>query len=250
MKILESFQHGALYRIGGAFKTTSRAALEVCLHVPPPQLAIKRATEDACLQILTSPFYQTLREIREAQLSRQRILDKDPALSPLQRLERRLAQDLGQDPDQPLQIEIIEPVVVAPRWVRPNTQIASTKEEVLQQHAQLSTSHLKVYTDGSGYAGGIGAAAVLKNTLLDIDLHRQIGRDTTHTVYAAELAGINMALEVIERRPYVPTEVTTLTDNQAAVQACAEPDRRQSGQYIVRDIVRQLDHLRARGYKV
>jgi hypothetical protein len=46
-----------------------------------------------------------------------------------------------------------------------------------------------------------------------------------------------MALEVLEHRSQVLTEITILTGNQAAVQACAEPDRRQSGQYIVRDIV-------------
>ncbi|KAF5861554.1 hypothetical protein ETB97_012803 [Aspergillus alliaceus] len=81
MKILESIQHGALYRISGAFKTTSRAALDVYLHVPPPQVVIKRATEDACLRILASPFYQTLQDTRKAQLSRQRISDKAPTLS-------------------------------------------------------------------------------------------------------------------------------------------------------------------------
>jgi hypothetical protein len=43
-----------------------------------------------------------------------RISDKDPALSPLQRLEPRLAQGLGEDPDQSLKIETIELVVVAP----------------------------------------------------------------------------------------------------------------------------------------
>jgi ribonuclease HI len=91
---------------------------------------------------------------------------------------------------------------------------------------------------------------VLKDASLNIDLYRPIEQDITRTVYAAELVGIGMALEALEHRPQVLTEVIILTDNQAAVQACAEPDRRQSGQYIVRDIVRQLDHLRAEGYKV
>jgi hypothetical protein len=92
----------ALYRICGASKTTSGAALEVCLHGPPQQVAIKCATEDACLRILASPFYQTLRETRDARPTSRRISDQDPALSPLQRLEHRLAQGLGEDPDQPL----------------------------------------------------------------------------------------------------------------------------------------------------
>ncbi|KAB8069124.1 hypothetical protein BDV29DRAFT_183333 [Aspergillus leporis] len=63
MKALESIQHNALYRIAGAFKKISRVALEVCLHVPPPQIPMKRATEYSCLRIVLSPFSRTFQEI-------------------------------------------------------------------------------------------------------------------------------------------------------------------------------------------
>jgi hypothetical protein len=73
---MESVQYKALYRIAGAFRTTSRAALEVCLHVPPPMITLIRAAEESCLRILSSP-------------------GKDPLTSPLHRLEYVLDRRLG-----------------------------------------------------------------------------------------------------------------------------------------------------------
>lgn len=49
------------------------------------------------------------------------------------------------------------------------------------------TTKYKVYTDGSGYEGGTGAAAVLyKNdkTIRSLQLH--LGTNTEHTVYKYE----------------------------------------------------------------
>jgi hypothetical protein len=64
---MESIQYKALYRIAGAFKMTSRAALEVCLHVPPPIITLTRTaeeSEESCLRIHSSPFKRTLNQIR------------------------------------------------------------------------------------------------------------------------------------------------------------------------------------------
>jgi hypothetical protein len=111
MKTLKNIQHNTLYQIAGAFKTTSRAALEVCLPMPPPQITMKRATEDSCLRIILSSFYQILQEIQDKYLTTRRNPEQDPALSPLERLERCLTQDLGKDADQPLNIKTIKLII-------------------------------------------------------------------------------------------------------------------------------------------
>ncbi|KAE8168382.1 hypothetical protein BDV40DRAFT_98298 [Aspergillus tamarii] len=175
-------------------------------------------------------------------------------MSPLHRLERRLARDLGMDPDVPLPIETIEPTVTPPWWHPPDSVIAESRDAAIEEHGRLqpNTTFL-AYTDGSGYNGGIGAAAVLRRKSCIYPL----GRDTTHTVYSAELAGIELALGLAEAENPIRSTLTTdkprdlvvLTDNQAAIRACVEP-RRQSGQTHIKQIVQQVDRMRQTGWKI
>lgn len=65
-KTIESIQRQALYRIAGGFRTTSRAALEVCLHIPPAMIALARTAEETCLRILTSPLRASLHSIHQS----------------------------------------------------------------------------------------------------------------------------------------------------------------------------------------
>jgi hypothetical protein len=53
-----------------------------------------------------------------------------------------------------------------------------------------------VYTDGSGIEGEIGSAAVCP--LLQQTRSAHMGPDTLSTVYAAELQGISLALQIAQ----------------------------------------------------
>jgi len=100
--------------------------------------------------------------------------------------------------------------------------------------------NVAVYSDGSGYEGHIGASAVLP-----ADNTRRLaamGNAEVSTVYAAELQGILMALQLAEPKAHyhmLKTPIHVFTDNQAAIKATAEPGR-QSGQYILRRIISKL----------
>ena len=108
------------------------------------------------------------------------------------------------------------------------------------------------YTDSSLTEQGVSAAVV--STLVRQATH--IGSPTTHTVYAAELRGIEMALAQIHKSKGPETQCPDhtrigiiFTDNQAAIQACAAPGR-SSGQYILRQISQLAAQLQGRGWNI
>ncbi|RAH69443.1 ribonuclease H family protein [Aspergillus aculeatinus CBS 121060] len=221
--------------------------------MPPPQILIKRATEDACLRVIASPFYhRALLPIRRAHPNRRRPggPETDPAISPLNRLKHRLARDLGLNPGIPVPIETVEPILVPPK-------------KALRKYTLLSPTVLPAYTDGSGHSDGIGAAAVIRNK----NQIMPVSREDTHTVYSTELTSIKLALVLAEEEPDTPIHrntvprvvstlatpksklVVVLTDNQAAIRACAEP-RRQSGQAIIKRVVNRLDRMPEAGWQI
>jgi len=74
-----------------------------------------------------------------------------------------------------------------------------------------------------------------------------MGEENTSTIYAAELQGILMALEIALGQP--STRAAIFTDNQAALKAIRNPGT-PSGQYILVEIIQLLDHLRETGTTV
>jgi ribonuclease HI len=102
---------------------------------------------------------------------------------------------------------------------------------------------LILYTDGSGIEGRIGAAVV---DLQNHHTHSQMGDDDTSTVYAAELRGIEMALNstLESTAPWVTRTKNGLVifaDSQAALKALRQP-RMPSGQVYLEgclDLIRR-----------
>ncbi|KAJ5544164.1 hypothetical protein N7494_005443 [Penicillium frequentans] len=119
--------------------------------------------------------------------------------------------------------------------------IASTKKQAIEEHHPVIRAttgpNLAIgYTDGSSTATGVGASATTSRG----DATMVLGTLETHTVYAAELEGIHLALQL---RPPI------FTDNQAAIRACAHPQR-SSGQHTVREISCLVEALRNTGCHV
>ncbi|KAG1737355.1 ribonuclease H-like domain-containing protein, partial [Suillus occidentalis] len=74
--------------------------------------------------------------------------------------------------------------------------------------------------DGSGHEGKIGAAAVLFQAgQRPRTLCYHLGSDKEHTVFEAEVVGLNLAAELLatEEDPVFP--VSILVDNQATIQS-------------------------------
>lgn len=115
---------------------------------------------------------------------------------------------------------------------------------------------MSVYTDGSGIDGHIGASAVtLRSPRCESSPILQkrtqyMGKDTESTVYAAELKGIFLALQILQATPSPHCmKVIIFTDNQSALKAIHHPGTT-SGQYILEELLQLLTDVVFQGIDV
>jgi ribonuclease HI len=130
----------------------------------------------------------------------------------------------------------------------PPVTIMESREAAEKEHTRMINSAeppLTIYTDGSGIHGKVGAAAVAP--ALRTQELAYLGKETTTTVYAAELLGILMGFGIILTSN--PCKAAMFTDNQAALKALRNPQR-SSGQSILRRIIDALEEARVRGINV
>lgn len=211
-KLLQSIQGTACRYITGAIRGTAFDVLETHANVLPIDLLFRkvqfRAATRLCALPSSHPLHATV--IRTAR----RFVNKHR--SPLHYLF--FLTDL-----KPQEIEIINPVRRHPMYTPSlKTTISENKDEALK-HAEstYADSQYKVYCDGSGHEGGIGAAAVLykgDEVLSTVKYH--LGPTTHHTVYEAELVGIILALHLLTGRLcQLLNAVIIGLDNQAAIKA-------------------------------
>ena len=152
------------------------------------------------------------------------------------------------------QLERRQQHVVPPWWTPPVTHIDKTAKDI-KRHNATDSRTLRIYTDGSGIDGHVGAAAVVLDMPIADVLAKRIeymGTTTTSTVYAAELRGIELGLQTaldVQAKTDTSGQCIIFTDNQAAIQAMANP-KCPSGQYILVHAVRLLDQLRDKGWKI
>ncbi|KAJ6436838.1 reverse transcriptase [Purpureocillium lavendulum] len=142
--------------------------------------------------------------------------------------------------------EQIEPFVAPPWWQGPQTYIDETAEGARKKHLALlrrETAALHIYTDGSGINGQIGAAAVCST--IQQTRSAYMGTEATSTVYAGELQGISLALDIAQQdraEGYRRSKVLIYTDNQAAIRSSAKP-KGKPGAYLLKKIVSQAAAL-------
>ncbi|KUM55612.1 hypothetical protein ACN42_g11637 [Penicillium freii] len=146
-------------------------------------------------------------------------------------------------------------------WNKPPKVHIEDREQARSTHEKaISRLSVRLYTDGSGYQGGIGAAVypVHPNAQDDSRLCN-MGTDDDATVYAAELRAIEMALEIIKEKStndnnswrdrLAERGATIFTDNQAALRAIRNP-RMPSGQVYLEGCLRLLEWSDNEGIQV
>ena len=104
-----------------------------------------------------------------------------------------------------------------------------------------------VYSDGSGFEGGIGASALLyiKERLVKV-LRVYLGSSLEHTVYEAEGIGLVMGLHLLNGLSRQLTQATVLgTDNQAVIKALRN-QKSHTGQYLLNAIHKSAEQLHAK----
>jgi ribonuclease HI len=246
---LASIQARAARIITGAFKATSIPALDIEAFLTPIRQRLEEAAANSFLRIAASPLMATYQGIRRTQ--RRRREGADWALlpqmwTPLERHAEYCRSRLGSEAISNLEWKL--PFTVAPWWEAPTVIIEDNAESAKETHQRIlseSETPLAVYTDGSGINNKIGAAAVAPR--MNIIKQAYMGSEKTSTVYAGELEGIRMALEIATTSNR--ERVVVFSDSQAALKAIRTPGR-PSGQYILAQIVQALDHLKQNGRTV
>ncbi|KAE8168497.1 hypothetical protein BDV40DRAFT_250992 [Aspergillus tamarii] len=166
-------------------------------------------TADFCLRIIVLLLYRNaILPIRNQHFGRRKQdPETNPAISLLYYLEHRLARNLDMDPNISLSIKTIKPTVTPLWWHPPDSVIAESRDAAIEEHGRFQPNTIFLtYTDRSGYNRGIGAAAVLRRKSCIYLLEQ----NTTHTVYSAKLAGIELALGLAEAEN--PIQSTLATD--------------------------------------
>ncbi|KDN71119.1 putative zinc knuckle, partial [Colletotrichum sublineola] len=231
---LQRLQARAARTMSGAYRATSFPALDVEMHLLPVEQQIWKHNIDTVSRVGTAEA-PTRRGTKRSprQIITKRLLDGRKATSE--------------------ETEHIPPFVTPPWWQSPHIHITGGAEQAEKEHQRCleqSTNAVHIYTDGSGINGQIGAAAVCTTT--EQTRKSYMGDDTTSTVYAGELQGIVLALDMVQadkQNGNHRSKAFIYTDNQAAIRSSAKP-KGKSGAYLLKIIADKTQALREQGLDV
>lgn len=118
-----------------------------------------------------------------------------PYTSPMRSIHRQCE---GSQPVELYPMETIPLFVAPPWWMGPRIHIEEDSCACSTHDREIAKDRICIYTDGSSIGGHVGAAAVY----LDAGQMRNtyMGTDSTSTVYAAELQGVNLALAMAKTK--------------------------------------------------
>jgi len=205
---LGQVQRMATLHVTGAMRTTASDLLETYMDLPPMSVLIERICLNTAVRLATLPHSHPLHAI--ARQSHRFFVKHHRA--PIHNIMNCLTVN-------PREIETILPVRRCPSWTsRVEIIIAKDRAEAKRKLAE-EDADVRVYTDGSGIDGGIGAAAVvLKGIRPPRALKYHLGTEAEYTVYSAECVGQVLAVELIRREQRIATALIAI-DNQASVLA-------------------------------
>lgn len=126
IKSLASVQYRAQRAIIGAYRVTSRSALQIETHTSPMHIYLDHMTSLTALRIAISPAYDAIVGDRSKK--------KSQIMSPSEKLTKRLERKAKTSIDD---LEIITPFAAPPWWNSPVTIVRSSKETAEEEHKKL-----------------------------------------------------------------------------------------------------------------
>jgi len=230
MRQLAKVQRLGCKMITGAFRSTATDILDLHAHIPPIRLRLEDTCYCETLRLASLPESHPLFKIVKSSARRQPRRHISPIHYLLQFFQIR-----------PSDIEVIDPTRKHPAWHPEFTANIAKDKDTAAEIIRTRMDDLKIFTDGSGTEGNIGAAATTLNPPSALQFH--LGDDTNHTVFEGELIGVLLALHMIDKFPR-PTSILIALDNQAAIQSL-QKNTPQPGQYILDAIHARICQLRS-----
>ena len=219
---MERVQRQAVLQITGALRTTSTDLLLAHADIAPIESHIRKVCYSAALRIATLP--QTNPIGKAARRAARHHVKRLP--SPLHNIMAMLQV-------HPDEIEKIQPVRKHPHWKSAIETVIPENKDQAETRELNNEADIRVYSDGSGYEGGVGAAAVLYRGFRPMKtLHYYLGTLDEHTVYEGECVAMMLGLELIRRETGWVLEATMGVDNQAVITATGM-GKPAPGSYIV-----------------
>jgi ribonuclease HI len=205
---LASIQRQAARMITGAMRTTATDVTDFHANLLPMHLYVDKLRHRAATRLGTLPVDHPLwKDVRK------------PTKHSIKR-HRGPIDDLVQTfKIQPECMETIQPIRQSPRWEFQGEVVILSGQEAVDFEAADQTA-LKIYTDGSGVEGRVGAAAVMFHKGLEVRAERfHLGSLQRHEVYDAEGVGLLMAMDMVRRRRQTTRRVVIYADSEAAIRA-------------------------------
>lgn len=230
LKSMGKIQRIATKAITGGLWTSPTDLLDAHAGVLPVNLMLERICHAATVRAATLPDGHPTRDMIRG-------YSKKPArthLAPLQKLVECFKI-------RPRRFETVMPDPRPPTYKRVfSTKIAETKEDSIKEEGK-DEADIRIYTDGSGYEGNVGAAAVLYRKGVEEPeetLRFHLGPLTRHTTYEGEAVGSILAAWMLQGRPEVgKATVTSYTDSQAFIRSTGAR-KTKPGQYLVMEYLR------------
>lgn len=208
VKKLRTIQRRAALAITGALSSTPTDVLDAYANLLPIEHLISKTRFQAGLRLSTQPKSHPLYEaVRDACAYR--------------KAHPTPIHDLVEDFHLwPHKMEEIEAVRKPATWKSSMAVIVPSSKEEAARIEKLDTAEWKVYTDGSGIEGRIGASAVLFHRGEErVSLRLCLGEATHHTVFEGEGAGGILALALLRKQRNIEGPVTIIMDSQPAIKA-------------------------------
>ena len=225
LRNLEKVQRIATLAITGTLRTSPNDYVDAHSGILPMKLALLKACHSALVRSLTLPSSNPVHQVVQVAKRNQPQKHSGPLDNLLKIFELRDTE-----------IESIYPAItlksLSPRH---RIEIDSSREESINSE-RIDDADYKVFTDGSGHDGGIGASAILyekgRARILKT-LQAFMGTSAKHNTFEAEAVGAILALWVLDNTPEsVGKRVTLYTDNQSIAATLPYP-KATSGQYLL-----------------